>query len=373
MSCDGTVCHADGVVCRGGSGVDAAVDVPVAPDDSTDGASQLCVQSNMLPQICVPLPVRGTYIGVAHLDTNVATNCDATVQRTSETELCVIAANTVTISTPMHVSGARPFVLISFGSMSIDHTLDADSHFQEPGAGGTSTCLSAAQGADAAAVGGVAGSGGAGGTFGTAGGAGGNSDGVAGGTVQLGPDPLVFHAGQNGGSGGNGPAGTGAGPCGLGGGALYLYAKGALTVNAAVTAFGFPGDGGSAGFGGGGGGGSGGMIIIASPTSTTLPSSSVVAATGAGGGAGGSAAGAGGRGNSPIVSAAAAPAQGGTPNGSAGGGGRGSTGPCNMCSDAFPGGDGVGEGGGGGGGGAGLIYIYPANATEAGVIYPPPS
>jgi len=190
---------------------------------------------------------------------------------------------TVQPGSTLHLTGARPAVLLSTGSMQLDGLIDGlngcKPNTPAPGAffGGEP----GQQG------GGPAGGGGsvlndqsAGGEGGSCGGVGGMNAGSP--QISLNEKDLGQYLGGSGGGGGF-PNSTGTGTGGRGGAFLHLLALGSITINGVINVGGCGGSPG--GDGGGGGGGGGGGLLIEAPT-VTLSRSSVLAANGGGGGGG---------------------------------------------------------------------------------------
>jgi hypothetical protein len=171
--------------------------------------------------------------------------------------------------------------------------------------------------------------------------------------------------------GGKGGIGTGTTRTlgGPGGGAIYLVARGTLTINGAIDASGAGGNGGSSTKAGGGGGGSGGMIVIHAGT-IALGANGAVAANGGGGGGGGGVAAGGSDGDDPIGNFPLMVASGGQfAMMGAVRGGDGAAG----ATPAKEGSDSAGGGGGGGGGGLGQIRVLKGGTIPAGQVSPTPT
>ena len=213
------------------------------------------------------------------------------------------------------------------------------------------------------------GGGGAGGSFASAGGNGGSGSGSgagSGGTaIPLQFPPTTLRGGCPGGNGGS-ATGASAGTAGWGGGAVFVVALGAITINGTIDASGERGYGGSgtpssgSGGGGGGGAGAGGMILLDSAMPFVINGTAKLIANGGGGGGGGdTGAGSGADGNNAVL--ATPQMQPGGGNGGGGHGGDGGSGAALMGS-AVGGTTGstagsAGGGGGGGGGGSGVIMV----------------
>lgn len=307
-------------------------------------------------------------------------DCTTVVVQTDtlKTEVCVIAAPSITLNSPLTITGTRPLVLAATSELSILVDLDLASHgaaIAGPGAGYAGCPDIEGTGSN---TNGDGSGGGAGGTFGGIGGDGGRGT-VAGGTATQ-PVPLnVVRGGCDGGHGGSGAGSGGGGSGGRGGGALYLIAGTTLRIAATINASASAGrGGGKAGgncdcSGGGGGGGSGGLIAM-DADEVILEPSAVLLANGAGGGGGG--------GGGTIMTTVGSPGSEarvtdpapfrtvGGAGGEAGGGMGGTGGDRDTPGDA-------GEnqlvtgGGAGGGGGTGRIVVFATTLTDPGAVASP--
>jgi hypothetical protein len=206
-------------------------------------------------------------------------------------ELAVVACKRFFVARGgnVQVVGSRPLVLVAFGEIRIEGTVDASATGATAGggAGSDATC-----GAGVGSTGGdqrddfdhAGGAGGAGGGFGTAGGDGPALAGSEGQPASTGGAPggdaslVPLRGGCRGGNGGNG-GGVG----GAGGGAIQLVAQAQLRVNGTVSVAGGGGAGGTATSSGGGGGGSGGAILL---EARSLEIRGALTANGGGGGEG---------------------------------------------------------------------------------------
>ena len=318
---------------------DAPLDAPLdAPPDATTPTVN-CFGTSALALVCLEsLPTDPLTLGTASsLDTATSPLCAAL--RVGSSNVCVIAAQTLTISAALTVTGTRPLVLLSLTAITVSATLDIASHRGSPtGAGGdASSCNTGVDPTDRG--------GGQAGSFGSKGGDGGDSDGALDrGTSGAATMPTTLRGGCMGADGAGSLTSHG-----NGGGAVLLIAE-TITISGSINASGSPGDGAPAGRYGGGGAGAGGMIAFDAPTITV---SGPVHANGGGGGGGSSVSSAGSPGSEPPV---AGGATGGGHGGNGGDGGLGSFG-------AGAGGSGVSgttssDGGGGGGGGAGVILKF---------------
>lgn len=303
---------------------------------------------------------------------------------TGTPELCVISAKTITIDprSIVRVTGKRPLVLASSGTLQVGGTLDVSSTratMDAPeaiGAGAPSaTCTPFARDVLPLMTGG---SGGAGGSFVGSGGNGGNgsnTDAPGGRTNPMIVGPTIALRGgcrgQTGGGADNHPQGQPPGAGGAGGGALYLAAGGNLTVlqSAKIAANGAGGGGGGA-QAGGGGGGSGGVVVL--EALGTITYSGLITAKGGGGGGGGyvraadSSQNPGSPGQDGAASLTAATGGPGLPTNS----GNGAAAPTDY-QPALDAGSSA-YGGGGGGGGNGVIHLVaPTLDVERGTFSPP--
>lgn len=367
------------------------------------------ITSKLLGSVCLSAaPTGAVTLGPTINTGSVAagTGCTELVPQASGPALCVIAGASIDIPTNVTVqavalaptgsamTATSPLVLIATGSITIEGTLDASSHFQATvggipalGAGArtaTGCLVTGADGQPGTADSG--GGGGAGGSFGSAGatgGTGGNNGNVGRGNPGAASPPTGLTGGCPGGKGGDGsgaPTGgdNSGGGGGNGGGAVLLLAGDSISVTGKISASGAGGTGGGRGVnssGGGGGGGAGGMIAL---EATRITVTGAVFANGGGGGGGGGNAGgndAGKPGTDPV--APGTPAAGGTTTNNGGAGGAGSffsTAAGNTAPVAGRNGSGNQPecGGGGGGGGAGAIRVYgPAASSIGGTVSPP--
>jgi hypothetical protein len=339
---------------------DAAPDAPVILPDA-----RMCFGT--LVNVCFQsLPIAAVRFegAVPPIDTGVDASCTRIVTQTGGPSLCVIAGTSVTVSGSLVATGPRPLVLIGIETVNVPGILDVSSTAagrRGAGAGSGGCAMMSINGRDDAGGGG----GGAGGSLGTPGGKGGTGDtndnglpnGQAiGGTAGLAqPTPVVLRGGCNGGQGGDSDAMHRGGAGGLGGGAVYLIAGGALTVPGDVFASGAGGGANPTAGGietGGGGGGAGGMIVL---EAAAIDVSGRLVANGGGGGGGGSIINGGMPGGDGTTTSWDTRASGGAPAGPADGpGGPGTALGLTSNLDGDPG-DG---GAGGGGGGLGLVWIY---------------
>lgn len=318
---------------------DVPLDAP--PGDAPDPPPPTinCFGTSGLALVCLEtLPTSElTIAAAASIDTGTSTMCAAL--RAGSSNVCVIAANALTISAPVTVTGTRPLVLLSLSALTISETLNVASHRGSPGgAGGDASPCNA--GVDPTGSGG-----GQAGSFGSMGGNGGNSDGATDRGTRGGvTTPTTLRGGCPGADGAGSPTTQG-----HGGGAVLLIAE-TITVSGAINVSGSPGAGAPAGRHGGGGAGSGGMVVFDAPTITV---SGPVYANGGGGGGGSSGGSAGSTGLEPPVAGGAI---GGSRGGDGGAGGTGSLGA--AAGDAGASGTESNDGGGGGGGGAGVILQF---------------
>ena len=271
---------------------------------------------------------------------------------------CFVFGSSITINTLVRVTGARPLVLASLGTIEVAMPLDVASYAgdQVPGAGSTSAVctMPSPGGADPGG-----GGGGAGGTFVESGATGGESAGKGGIPAPVVP-PRDLRAGCRGGAGGKGQ--NDVGRPGSAGGAVYLVARGRIVITSFINASGAGGLGG-VDFSGGGGGGSGGMIVV---HGEPIEGGGVLIANGGGGGGGSSGANEPGKpGAEPRADMPELAATGGE---GAGRGGQGST--LDPPEAGYPPPNAISGGGGGGGGGRGYIRINKENTNLR--MSPPP-
>jgi hypothetical protein len=325
-------------------------DVPVDVEESGGDGAPACFGT--LAEVCLDRTSVAAWLAIAgSIDTSTDARCKVIAQP-QNTELCVIAADTLVITGDARVRGGRVLVLLATSTLSIEATLNGSS--TRGGAAGPAAgdCASLAGSEGSTTTGG---GGGGGGSFGGPGGQGGLGYlGGAGGGVA----PTLVAARLRGGcAGGLGGAGTGvAAAGGAGGGALYLLAGTQLAMSATGAVFaGGAGGEGARSRGGGGGGGSGGLIALEAPV---IEIRGMVAANGGGGGEGAGVSTPGNDGEDGLESRL--PAHGGANGTTRGGdGGDGAAGATLAGTDGSPGAylNLDGGGGGGGGGGAGMIWI----------------
>lgn len=202
------------------------------------------------------------------LDTTSDPRC-VTIPQTNGDPICAIAGTTITVDASTIVSGSRPLMLIASTTIMVANRLDVSSAISRaplgPGAN-SSLCAPAVNGSSTTAMAGAGGA--AGGSFATPGGGGGAGHATgAGAAVPANPaqTATVLRGGCPGGTGGNSGLGGMGGIGGAGGGAVYLYAKQAISIAAEVRATGAGGRRGIPFSGGAGGGGSGGMVVLEAP------------------------------------------------------------------------------------------------------------
>ncbi|HEU4729863.1 MAG TPA: hypothetical protein VFT22_18330 [Kofleriaceae bacterium] len=353
----------------GGDPEEPPIDAPGPPPVEIDGApldgAQVATCLGTFVRVCVDPPQSSVMLtpqANMTIDTGTSALC-APYTSEPHVDACVITGQSITLSGgTVSVSGRRPLILFSTGSITISGVLDAASHPTKDGPGADADCPSA--GFTNPTDGGFQGGGGWGGSFGTAGGNGGNGASGSGGVAPGAFPATALRGGCPGSSGANG-AGRGGGRRGHGGGAVALLAMQTITIDGTVNASGAAGRGSGVAFGvtggGGGGGGSGGMIVLEAGT-VTIPGKCFANGGGGGEGAGFS----GGRdgGESPAPSEAGDGASGGSRTGGDGGGGAfGTTGSAGGGTGSRSRSDGDG-GGGGGGGGAGVIKVVAPSQTS---------
>ncbi len=350
---------------RHDAGADADLDGP--PDIGID--ARACFGSPQgLFQTCLTAPLDGPLFLSGIFDTTNDSRCRQVVQSTGR-PVCVIAAESVTVSTAVVVRGARPLVLIAGDFIQIDAPVDGSSTAGRsgPGAKGLGECDTDGNGGNSA----MGGAGGSGGTFGYRGGAAQHGGGVFT-TAHPASVPVALLdvrggcVGYTAGISSNVVSTAAKG--GAGGGAIYLIAGNRITVSASgkVNASGAGGQGGPI-RGGGGGGGGGGLFAFDAPKVTL---DGAVFARGGGGGSGGSDMTEGNRGSEPA--AAAGSTTGGTtatPGSGSGPGWPGCGGP-NGTTGGNTDGTAATAGGGGGGGACGYIFVYAENKVVSAATSP---
>jgi len=284
-----------------------------------------------------------------------------------QTEVCVVAARRIEISSVVRAVGERPLVLLALDEIVVTGELDVGSRQIAPPAGAGYPGCSSSGTTGTASNNGGGGGGGAGGTFAAAGGAGGI--GASGTAPKAGGAPVaassldVVRGGCRGGYGGAGDSGQIGGPGGDGGGAVYLIAGRTIRIEGTINASGAGGrpEQNMALGGGGGGGGSGGLIGLDAP-SIVISSTAILVANGGGGGGGGGVVGDGGIGGHSDLTGAfpfvALGGAGGSTNGGMGGVGGNAQSPTGSAGSSAV------NGGGGGGGGVGHVVLYASGQPE---------
>jgi hypothetical protein len=338
--------------------------VDVTGEAGVDAAELACYGTGP-GRVCFAQAPTGTQMVSAAISTD-GSMCSTAVVGASPG--CVIAADMITVSGMVAVTGTRPLVLVAASSLSLDmsSTLDASSHRK----GGEQIGAAADPAACASGTAAGASGGGAGGSYATVGGAGGNDmAGANGGAAGAVLTPSTTVSGGCPGEPGNPATGT-AGVAGHGGGALYLIAGTSISISGTLNASGETGTGGAGNNlngGGGGGGGAGGLIALDAPS---VSNAGTIFANGGGGGEGG--------GNAFQTGATPGDPTPSIANGGAGvsnvggDGGAGAHGTTQAAAGAAGISFGTNGGGGGGGGGGGWIKLYQAATIDGtGVISPP--
>ena len=360
---------------------DLIVDQPIPPDTVSPDAAILCTDWTPAPKHFKPCDVGTPKAGLSlttagvwiyNTDTgwltdpnNAATMPQSTVLTLGGLQVRVLSVTSFMLASgvTLRAKGNRPLVVAAWYSATVNGTINANSvrdlvvGTQAAGAGANPGACSAVA-ATAGQENNTQGGGGGGGGFGGDGGDGGDGDdgdathGKKGSAVS---SPTELRGGCAGAKGGGSSSGSG----GLGGGALQLTARVAITVSGVLNAGGASGGGGGVlTESGGGGGGSGGYLGLEAPT-VTLTSSAVLAANGGGGGGG------------AADSAPGLPGLNGQPSGVEAAGGlgalfKGGNGGAGGHQGSLAGKSGVKslDGGGGGGGGAGHVVITSSNYTK---------
>jgi len=393
--------------CRGLLGIDRLVG---APDDAQLDAPAVCASwqpRGIDPCAFPPAPALHLPAGQYVYDTTTAggTLFDGARNRILDSPLTGAQADGPTVAVlsvdalaidagaTLSATGAKPLVVLSWSTITIDGAIDASSHIGvidvvahtaqtvQFGAGANEGCGAniGGGGADAGPDPGGSGGGGGGGFQGPGGsGSPGGTTAVKGGSGGSVLATTALRGGCPGGA--SGAAGSVAQPPasassqaqgGAGGGAIRLVAQDALTIAGSISANGAGGAGAPTHSAcGGGGGGGGGELELEAPSLTL---SGVATANGGGGGGGGSATNPGNDGVDGRVDVVGAPggASEGAMCGDAGGLGSALT----QLGGATAGDPYSCGGGGGGGGGAGVIVVASASftATAAAKISPPVS
>ena len=352
----------------------------VQPDTPTSDAKS-CV-GTYLP-MCVTFASVYSFDTVTTIDTSTDPRCIVLdPPAAGYPAVCVIAANTISVSAQLTVTGSRAIAFAAKYAITVTSTGTINGSSVARGgnggsgpAGNASSLVGCGASSGSQQKGSLLGAGGgAGGSFYGLGGNGGMSDvgtqALPNGTLST--PPATLRGGCAGGSGGPSHDGAVQGSAGDSGGAVYLVTSGPITIAGAVLANG--GGGGSPGpanngeNAGGGGGGSGGLIVL---DAAALDLSGYVVAMGAGGGGGGSGPSSGTSGSDwSAVTPLAAPS-GGT--GATFNGGNGGAGSSATVTGGNDGGSydnqATGGGAGGGGGGAGFILTH-GTVSQASHVYP---
>lgn len=336
-------------------------------DTSSDQSTAICAggPDGLMESTCFDPVPRPTSVLAGAFDTD-ATECNVPLD--GRTDVCIIAAESISIQGTLLVTGSRPLVLWSAStiSMSVGTKIDIAAHGLTPGAGSDDASCPLVDGNSNTTITPELGAGGCGGPFGGAGGAGGAARNKTAATVITTCAPVVqaLDRVRGGCRGGHGGISNGVGSLngGLAGGAVYLMARGDITVAGTIDARGErarPANANPSLLAGGGGGGSGGLIAFETPATLNLDGS-VLNALGGGGSSGTGSISPGtaiqGNGGNPaqLSPPVAAPQAANTVTNNVGGAGS------NL--DGDPGGavDNASTGGGGGGaGGVGYIKAYP--------------
>ena len=311
------------------------LEAPGVRGDAAPGdAGPFCFGTFTPPGVCFMHEPTGEIDLLPQVSTDDACSADLA----TEIGACVIAAQTVRVSTATRVRGGRPLVLVATERVEITGTLDVAGHLADgAGPGAVASCAFAGMLSKQ--------DGGAGGSYQALGGDGGiGGGGSDSGTAVAVAAPTSVRGGCPGETGGPDTGATATGLGGGGGGAVWLIG-GAIAIMGTIDASGSGGKGAQMLQQGGGGGGAGGMIVLDSPMLDA--GAGTIFADGGGGGAGANGA-AGGDGGEPDGAVAAA---GGT--GPAGAGGAGAHG---ATLTGERGGNFDTAGAGGGGGAAGWIF-----------------
>ena len=318
--------------------------------------------------VCPPEPPTAQLSLATTLDTTNDTHCksDPSAWSKHQDDACIVIATDITVGS-LTVTGPRPLVLVATGGITITTLLDVSSQITA-GRKGPYTPSAACMSTDGSVD--TAGGGGGGGSFGLVGGLGGsvNSNnatrGTSGPIAQAPVEKL-----RGGCPGGNGGIAAASGKRGDGGGAVYLLAGGAITIQGRINASGAGGGGATGQKAGGGGGGSGGMIVLAGASITTQ-TGVLIFANGGGGGGGSDNGTAAMPGKDPTMPMSAA--MGGAAGGGAGRGGAPGgfvTTPAGQGTDA----PGTNGGAGGGGGGVGVIRVISGGGLGPALVSPSPT
>jgi hypothetical protein len=340
----------------GPSGGCVEIDAGMPPDVRLPDAGPVCFGS--APNtICFATRPTGSLEVAAPTTFDTVSGTVAGTQLTCATPMsggtgyCVIAANTITVSSTLRATGTKPLVFVAADSISVPASINVGSQRTPTESIGAGADPATGCNAGTPAAPGATSGGGAGGSFMGAGANGGNGGGAGGGNGGVHGTAPGIGTSIHGGCPGQDGAGGGKGAHGHGGGAVFMIAGNTITVGATINAGGEGGAGASGMDSGGGGGGAGGMIGFDAPN--IMVTGTLIANGGGGAEGSGNAA----NGNPGGDATSTNPALGGAAGSSGGEGGNGSAGAANG--PGMPGVDG-GSGGGGGGGGAGLIKGPPA-------------
>ncbi len=228
-------------------------------------------------------------------------------ENADELEVAILHVNDFSIADGVEVRliGERPIVIIAGGDVAIEGLLDAAARGAQPGPGGYGPGAMGGMGAGAAGThegicdtgGGGAGHAGPGADGGSSSGCGSQGvdiQGGSGGEAYGDYDDLSSSVLRGGSAGGVGGPGCSSVRAGAGGGAVQVYALGAIRIgndagDGGINAGGGGGEGGvfcpdGTGRGGGSGGGSGGVIFL---QAVSIDVRGMLAANGGGGGGGG--------------------------------------------------------------------------------------
>ncbi len=361
-----------------------ASEIDDAPDAMIGTSGDVCYGT--LVHVCFTSAPTGTVSPLSPLNTGNDAACTLIYAQSDGVEVCVIAADTITVTGELTATGPRPLVLVAATMINVGGTIDVSSKAMPSRRGAGSqglACTNSSAGTNDRGGGG----GGGGGTFSTRGGTGGTGDtnmnGPPAGVAPGGPSgtgqatPVTLRGGCRGAVGGEGGDSDGVnpgGPGGLGGGAVALVSGGTITVPGAVYASGAGGGTilgqlgtcapGNGGFEQGGGGGGGGGMIVLDGAALAVPGK--IVANGGGGGGGGACFGGvhGGDGTTGQWNMQASGGMGDVANGGANGG----SGSSRIAFTVL---DGLPDVSGGGGGGGGLGYVWTKGTLAGGAMISP--
>jgi hypothetical protein len=372
---DGSVLDLDSSTTEAGSaGDDASIDATLidAEADRPDAGTTF-VPSHILPVYSLTAPsvtiASDTVVDTSARTIAIGGSAPAPLTNMVHSDSVAVwsvGSFTLAVGVQLTVTGTRPLVIVSAGSVGLRGYIAAYGDAAGAGPGGSGAASGPGKGANGTKPGANDASGGGGAGHATLGGTGGTKGALGGGApgVVTNANDAVLAGGSGGGHGGGfGIANVCSDPSrgrgGFGGGALQISAIGKIVVSASggIDVGGGGGLGGCKNNGqdhytGGGGGGAGGLVVLESIAGVQIDTGAAIAAAGGAGGEGGDSIKMGEDGASgPYPSGTAF---GGNLNGG-GAGGNGGTGA--GASTTAPTGGASGGSAGGGGGATGRVFL----------------